>query len=90
MQRNAQPLRPKIRSTPLQNHFRTERTVAVDAPVRPVAGDPGVELAVADVALEAVLVVDLSLAEHLIAVNGERERGFRAHHPPCLRFSPIP
>ena len=43
-----------------------ERTVAVDSPVRPVAGDPGVELAVADVALEAVLVVDLPLAEHLI------------------------
>ena len=43
----------------------TSLTVAVDSPVRPVAGDPGVELAVADVAFEAVLVIDLTLAEHL-------------------------
>ena len=43
----------------------TSLTVAVDSPVWAVAGDPGVELAVADVALEAVLVVDLTLAEHL-------------------------
>ena len=55
-------------------------TVAVDALVRPVAGDAGVELAVADVALEAVLVIDLPLAEHLHGGEGGALPGFRAQN----------
>lgn len=44
-------------------------TVAVDVLVGPVAGDPGVQLAVAHPTLEALLVVHPTLAEHLSIVT---------------------
>ena len=59
-----------------RHQFAHPLTVAVDALVRPVAGDARVELAVADVALEAVLVVDLPLAEHLQTPTEEEEECF--------------